>query len=184
MSIRKCHIQNNTKKTPFFYSIFLRIILQIFFKLLSGIVLLSFFFYCRSTTPNIQDEREFEERNGNLQEAKIDYRMLRLSGLGEWNAMKEGFLDSSTFQVKVSSLKTNRSEALEEATDVAKRKCLRMLVAEANPNVSDEGRIDLKILIEEYGKIFADTEFLGEKYHFVFQIKRPALEIIVKEKIK
>ena len=61
---------------------------------------------------------------------------------------------------------------------------LRMLLAEAIPTITPDGRVDLRILIEEYGKIVSDTDFSGEKFHFVYQIKRPALEIIVKEKIK
>jgi hypothetical protein len=59
-----------------------------------------------------------------------------------------------------------------------------MLLTEAVPNISSDGKVDLRILIEEYGKITSDSEFTGEKYHFIYQIKRPALEIIVKEKIK
>lgn len=184
MSIRKCHIQNNTKKNPNYYSIFLMGTIPKTFRIATGIVLLAFFSFCQAPSSNIRDEKDIEERAYSPQETKSDLRLIRLSGLGEWNSMREGFLDSSTFQVKVSSLKTNRSEALEEAVDVAKRKCLRMLASEANPSLSNDGRVDLKILIEEYGKMIADTEFLGEKFHFVFQIKRPALEIIVKEKIK
>ena len=115
---------------------------------------------------------------------KNDNKNQKLLSLAEWNNSKEGFLDGSTFQVKVSSLKTNRNEALDEAVDVAKRKSLRLLQAESNPNLTNDGRVDLKIIIEEFGKIISATDFVGEKYHFIFQIKRPALEIIVKEKIK
>lgn len=142
------------------------------------------FFACQTQSPNIRDEQDVEERTSPQQASKSESKLIRLSGLTEWNTIREGFLDSSTFQVKVSSLKTSRPEAMEEALDVAKRKCLRMLAAEANPNLSNDGRVDLKILIEEYGKIVSETDFVGEKYHFVFQVKRPALEIIIKEKLK
>ncbi len=148
-------------------------------------ILLGFLNTCASEPKLIRDFKDVEEESSPSRKdsGKSEPRLQR-QALSEWNSSKEGFLDSSTFQVKVSSLKTNRPEALEEATEVAKRKALRMLLAEASTNISPEGKIDLRILIEEYGKILSDTDFSGEKFHFIYQIKRPALEIIVKEKIK
>jgi hypothetical protein len=149
------------------------------------IILLGFLDNCAPEPKLIRDFKDVEDGAFPTKQdsAKTEQRLQRQS-LSEWNSSKEGFLDSSTFQVKVSSLKTSRQEALEEATEVAKRKILRMLVAEASPTMSPEGKIDLRILIEEYGRILSDTDFSGEKFHFIYQIKRPALEIIVREKIK
>jgi hypothetical protein len=138
---------------------------------------------CQSQSKVIRDEKDLDE-SSLKSDARSDKISMRTTGITDWNSSKEGFIDSSTFQIKVSSLKTNKAEALEEAHDVAKRKALRLLLTETIPNISSEGKVDLRILIEEYGKIIADSEFTGEKYHFIFQIKRPALEIIVKEKIK
>ncbi len=138
---------------------------------------------CQSQSKIIRDEQDIDESSLKIA-SKSDKISMRTTGITDWNSSKEGFVDSSTFQIKISSLKTSKTEALEEAQDVAKRKALRMLLAEAIPNMSPEGKVDLRILIEEYGKIVADSEFAGEKYHFIYQIKRPALEIIVKEKIK
>ncbi len=139
---------------------------------------------CQSQSKVIRDDRDLDDTPIKIDSAKSDRFSMRSTGINDWTSSKEGFIDSSTFQIKVSSLKTNKTEAIEEALDVAKRKALRMLLTEAVPNISSEGKVDLRILIEEYGKITADSDFTGEKYHFIYQIKRPALEIIVKEKIK
>ena len=155
-------------------------------KILIYLWLLSIFLNnCQNSSKAIRDVKESDDTypSSSQEPMKYETKIHRLS-LSEWNSAKEGFLDSSTFQVKVSSLKSNRQEALEEANEVSKRKILRMLLAEAIPTITPDGKVDLRILIEEYGKIISDTDFSGEKFHFVYQIKRPALEIIVKEKIK
>jgi hypothetical protein len=148
-------------------------------------IILIFLSTCQNNSKVIRDIKESDDIYPSTSQEPIKYetKIQRLS-ISEWNSSKEGFLDSSSFQVKVSSLKNNRLEALEEANEVAKRKILRMLLAEAIPTISPDGKVDLRILIEEYGKIISDTDFSGEKFHFIYQIKRPALEIIVKEKIK
>lgn len=148
-------------------------------------ILVGFLSNCGTEPKLIRDFKDVEEESSPSKKdlAKSEPRLQR-QALSEWNSSKEGFLDSSTFQVKVSSLKSSRQEALEEATEVAKRKALRMLLTEAASNISPEGKVDLRILIEEYGRILSDTDFSGEKFHFIYQIKRPALEIIVKEKLK
>jgi hypothetical protein len=155
-------------------------------KILIYLWLISIFLNtCQNNSKAIRDVKESDDTYplSSQEPLKYETKIHRLS-ISEWNSSKEGFLDSSSFQVKVSSLKSNRLEALEEANEVAKRKMLRMLLAEAIPTITPDGRVDLRILIEEYGKIVSDTDFSGEKFHFVYQIKRPALEIIVKEKIK
>lgn len=139
---------------------------------------------CQSQSKVIRDDRDLDDTPIKIDSPKSDRFSMRSTGINDWTSSKEGFIDSSTFQIKVSSLKTNKTEAIEEALDVAKRKALRMLLTEAVPNLSSEGKVDLRILIEEYGKITADSDFTGEKYHFIYQIKRPALEIIVKERLK
>lgn len=102
----------------------------------------------------------------------------------DWERVIEGFIDSSTFQVKVTSLKPNPEDALKEAAEVGKRKAVALMMNYAFPNLSPEGKVELKILAEEFGKLVAESEFIEDRRFFVFQVKRPALEIIVKEKIK
>jgi hypothetical protein len=102
----------------------------------------------------------------------------------DWNRVPEGFLSPTIFQVKVSSLKQNREEAILEADQVAKRKASRLLQKEASPNLSPESKVDIKILVEEYGKLIAESDIIEDKRMFVFHVKKPALEIIVKEKLK
>jgi len=102
----------------------------------------------------------------------------------DWNRVLEGFINSSTYQVKVTSLKPNKEEAMQEAIEVAKRKAAKMLQAEISPNPSPEAKVEVKILVEEFGKLVADSDLLGDRRVYVFQVRRPALEIIVKEKLK
>jgi len=102
----------------------------------------------------------------------------------DWNRVLEGFINSSTYQVKVTSLKPNKEEAMQEAIEVAKRKAAKMLQAEISPNPSPEAKVEVKILVEEFGKLVADSDLLGDRRVYVFQVRRPALEIFVKEKLK
>ncbi len=102
----------------------------------------------------------------------------------DWERVTEGFLDSATFQVKITSLKVNYNEAIQEATEVGKRKAVALMMQYAFPNLSPEGKVELKILAEEFGKLVAESEFIEDRRFFVFHVKRPALEIIVKEKLK
>lgn len=108
----------------------------------------------------------------------------RIKNLSEWNSVSEGFRSSYAYQVKVTSLKSDPELALKEAVDVAKRKSVKMLIAEAIPGLSNDSKTDIKILVEEYGKIVADSDFFDNKHHFVFLILKPGLETIIKEKLK
>ena len=117
-------------------------------------------------------------------ETTIPNDLYKIADIKEWNAIPEGFINHKTFQVKVTSLKTDKTLAIQEALEVAKRKAHKMLLAEAIPYLSPESKVDLKILIEEYGVIVADSKLIEDKHHFVFQIKRSALQIIVKERLK
>ncbi len=108
----------------------------------------------------------------------------RIKNLSEWNSITEGFRSSYAYQVKVTSLKSDPELALKEAVDVAKRKSAKMLIGEAIPGLSNESKVDIKILVEEYGKIVADSDFFDNKHHFVFLILKPGLETVIKEKLK
>jgi 16S rRNA C967 or C1407 C5-methylase (RsmB/RsmF family) len=114
----------------------------------------------------------------------IPEKITTLQSLDEWNKLNEGFLNRSVFQVKVSSLKPDKEEALLEAEEVAKKKATKLLIAEGVPYMTPESKVEIKILVEENGKIISDSVRIDDKYFFVFQVKKPALEIIVKEKLK
>lgn len=114
----------------------------------------------------------------------IRENLKRIKNLSEWNSITEGFRSSYAYQVKVTSLKSDPELAVREAVDVAKRKSAKMLIAEAIPGLSNDSKTDIKILVEEYGKIVADSDFFDNKHHFVFLILKPGLETIIKEKLK
>lgn len=111
-------------------------------------------------------------------------KMYTFQSLEEWNRVPEGFLSRSIYQVKATSLKASREEAYLEAEEVAKKKATRMLIAEGVPYMTPESKVEIKIFVEESGRMVSDSIVLDGKYHFVFQVKKPALEIIVKEKLK
>ncbi len=116
--------------------------------------------------------------------AALPEKVTTLQSLDEWNQLTEGFLNRSVFQVKVSSLKADKDEALLEAEEVAKKKATKLLIAEGVPYMTPESKVEIKILVEEHGKITSDSVKIEDKYFFAFQVKKPALEIIVKEKLK
>ncbi|MCB1141427.1 MAG: hypothetical protein H7A24_14870 [Leptospiraceae bacterium] len=111
-------------------------------------------------------------------------KIYKIKSQDEWHNIKEGFISGSTYQLKVTSLKINKYDGYHEAMDVAKRKAIKNLTYLADPYLSPEGKIDIKILVEESGSIVAHSDFIGEKYFYVYQVKRPALKIIVEDKIK
>jgi hypothetical protein len=100
----------------------------------------------------------------------------------EFEKLPEGFINSNTFQVVVSSLKSNPTDAESEGLMVAKKKAFQMLLAYPKASVSSDGRKELKTLSES-GKIVRKSQ-PGSKTYFVYQIHQTALETLVKSKIK
>lgn len=98
-----------------------------------------------------------------------------------FESLPEGFLNGSTFQVVVSSLKTEMSTAEREATSVAKKKAFQMLQSHPKKTITPKGKEELKS-ISESGKITSKGEVSGKKY-FVYQITRPGLKILVETKL-
>ena len=67
---------------------------------------------CQSQSKVIRDEQDIDESSLKIA-SKSDKISMRTTGITDWNSSKEGFVDSSTFQIKISSLKTSKTEALE-----------------------------------------------------------------------
>jgi hypothetical protein len=111
-------------------------------------------------------------------------RLVKINTVQDWNSTKEGLITPSIFQIKVTSLKPDKFEAYKEAIEVAKRKAFKNMSSVANPYLTPEGKVDIKILIEEYGTMIAMSDYIDEKFYFIYQVRRPALEIILKEKLK
>ena len=61
---------------------------------------------CQSQFKVIRDEKDPDESSLKIA-SKSDKISMRSTGITDWNSSKEGFVDSSTFQIKVSSLKTS-----------------------------------------------------------------------------
>lgn len=95
--------------------------------------------------------------------------------------LPQGFLDSSTFQVVVSSLKTDSTQAELEATSVAKKKSFQLLQTYPRKSLSPQGRNELK-QISESGKIVKRGSESGKKY-FIYQIKRTGLKLFIESKL-
>ena len=160
------------------------------------LILLSFWASCKSSTPRTVEkmtEATIPTSNAKPEpppkkeaflipkEPMPEQRLFKIYRVEDWNRVPEGFLDGSTYQVKVTSLKPQREEAVQEAIEVAKRKAVAMLQKEGTTTKSPESKVEIKILVEEFGKLVAETDLIEDRRFFVFQVKRPALEIIVKE---
>lgn len=137
---------------------------------LAGIIAFSFFvfFQCKS---------EESSRKTVLEESKAT----KHSGKNEFQNLPEGFINSSSFQVVVSSLKSNDSSAEKEAISVAEKKSFQMLQTYPKKPLSAKGRKELK-LISGSGKITKKGSHSGKKY-FVYRIQKPGLKILVESKL-
>lgn len=101
----------------------------------------------------------------------------------EFEKYPEGFIDSNTFQVVVSSLKEDLSTASTEALSVAKKKSLQILLTYPKVNITPDGRKELKE-ISESGKVVKTSAYTDSRMYFVYQISRPNLEVYVKKQLK
>lgn len=101
----------------------------------------------------------------------------------EFEKYPEGFIDSNTFQVVVSSLKEDISTASTEALSVAKKKSLQILLTYPKVNITPDGRKELKE-ISESGKVVKTSAYTDSRMYFVYQISRPNLEAYVKKQLK
>ncbi|MCC5813599.1 MAG: hypothetical protein JJT78_02480 [Leptospira sp.] len=99
----------------------------------------------------------------------------------KFESLPQGFINSGTFQVVVSSLKQDASQAESEATSVAQKKSFQMLQSYPKKPLTPKGRTELKS-ISESGKI-TQKGAVGGKRYFVYQISRTGLKVLVESKL-
>lgn len=103
------------------------------------------------------------------------------SSANAFESLPEGFINSNTFQVVVSSLKLDSQQAEVEAKTVAEKKSFQMLQTYPQKPLTPKGRIELKE-ISESGKITQRGK-VGDKKFFVYQIQRSGLKLLVESRL-
>lgn len=97
-------------------------------------------------------------------------------------SLPEGFINSNTFQVVVSSVNSDPKQAESEAVTVAQKKSFQVLQTYVKQALTSEGKTELKE-ISESGKITKKS--LGSKKSvFLYQIQKQGLESQVKTRIR
>lgn len=89
----------------------------------------------------------------------------------------EGFINSSTYQVVVSSLEGSEHEALE----LARKRALNLFIAEKGDLFRPTDRKFLKELVEMKGKIVKTSKPINGKTYYLFHISQPDLKIELKK---
>ncbi|TGJ98930.1 lipoprotein [Leptospira langatensis] len=89
----------------------------------------------------------------------------------------EGFLNSSTYQVVVSSLDSNESEAL----DLAKKRALNLFIAEKGDLFRPTDRKVLKEIVDNKGKIVKVSKPIHGKTYYIFQVTERDLKMELKK---
>ncbi|MEI7013690.1 lipoprotein [Leptospira licerasiae] len=89
----------------------------------------------------------------------------------------EGFINSSTYQVVVSSLDSNENEAL----DLAKKRALNLFIAEKGDSFRPTDRKFLKELVDSKGKIVKVSKPINGKTYYLFHVSQPDLKIEIKK---
>lgn len=85
----------------------------------------------------------------------------------------EGFLNPSLYQVVISSLDGNESEAL----DLAKKRALNLFIAERGELFRPTDRKFLKEIVDTKGKIVKTSKPIHGKTYYLFQISQPDLKV-------
>ncbi|MBW0432106.1 lipoprotein [Leptospira yasudae] len=88
----------------------------------------------------------------------------------------EGFLNSDTFQVVISSLEGNA----DGAQDLARKRALNLLIAEKGEAFRPADKTILKELVESKGKIVKHSGSIQGKTYFLFQVSSPGLKSSLK----
>ncbi|WCL50828.1 hypothetical protein [Leptospira sp. GIMC2001] len=97
--------------------------------------------------------------------------------------LPEGFINSSTFQIVVSSLKDDPSQAESEALSVAKKKAVQVMLSYPKTALSQEGKKEIKEIAES-GKITTKSQPNSGRSYFVYQVQKAGIETLVKSKIR
>jgi PBP1b-binding outer membrane lipoprotein LpoB len=99
----------------------------------------------------------------------------------QFESLPQGFINSGTFQVVVSSLKQDASQAESEALSVAQKKSFQMLQSYPKNPLTPKGRTELKSISESGG--ITQKGVVGSKRYFVYQISRTGLKVLVESKL-
>lgn len=88
----------------------------------------------------------------------------------------EGFLNSDTFQVVVSSLEGNS----DTAQDQARKRAINLLIAEKGDKFRPSDKAVIKELVESQGRIVKSSGSIQGKIYFLFQVSSPGLKSTLK----
>ncbi|PJZ69386.1 lipoprotein [Leptospira perolatii] len=136
-----------------------------FLRTLSILALISAFFYCSSGGNRV----EVQEQKSVVQES--DH-----TAEDQFVKATEGFLDSSTYQVVVSSLESNEGDALE----LARKRALNLFIAERGDLFKPNDRKHLKEIVENKGKIVKTSKPIHGKTYYLFHVVETDLKTQIK----
>lgn len=134
----------------------------------SLILIFSFFSVCK--TPTTKESGQTDTPKSVVQESAPAEE-------DQFVKATEGFLNSSTYQVVVSSLEGNEREALE----LARKRALNLFIAEKGELFRPTDRKVLKELVDTKGKIARTSKPINGKTYYLFQISQPDLKIELKK---
>ncbi|AVQ10545.1 Uncharacterized protein XB16_0193 [Leptospira santarosai] len=98
------------------------------------------------------------------------------SSADEFIKAAEGFLNSDTFQVVVSSLEGDS----DMAQDLARKRAINLLIAEKGDKFRPSDKAVIKELVESKGKIVKSSNSIQGKIYFLFQVSSPSLKTTLK----
>ncbi|MBL8022359.1 MAG: hypothetical protein JNM27_21965 [Leptospirales bacterium] len=95
--------------------------------------------------------------------------------VSEEEVMREGMVSSSTYQVMVSVIAANAEEARIKGEPEARRKAFNLIVREPffRGMLSDEGRRQLRLIVDQKGRVVRVKQEPDLTYTVFFQITQP-----------
>ncbi|EQA72624.1 lipoprotein [Leptospira noguchii] len=138
-------------------------------QVFSIITLLLSIYHCSSSTSTEMTNERPKKTTTVMEESNE-------SSGDEFIKAAEGFLNSDTFQVVVSSLEGNA----DEAQDLARKRALNLLIAEKGDKFRPSDKSVLKELVESKGQIVKSSGPIQGKIYFLFQISSPGLKSSLK----
>lgn len=93
----------------------------------------------------------------------------------EEEVLREGMVSSSTYQVMVSAIATSAEDARIKGEPEARRKAFNLIVREPffRGMLSDEGRRQLRMIVDQKGRVVRVKQEPDQTYTVVFQITQP-----------
>lgn len=95
--------------------------------------------------------------------------------VSEEETIREGMVSSSTYQVMVTAIASNAEDARVKAEPEARRKAFNLIVREPffRGMLSDEGRRQLRAIVDERGRVVRVRQEPDLTYTVIFQITQP-----------